>query len=233
MTLRELHSTQNLHAGIQQFPFFDTRETYTLGWRRAEYRGHAHLSHGGGIIGFPAYVALLPDGGGGVVVLSNGSQEAREKVGAYKTALGKSIALWVFDRLLGAPLRDWSREFLSRAEEAHRQARAQEYELQATRRSGEAQPSLPLQRYAGEYEDPEGRSGRVYVREANGRLTLSFAGEGAYSAELEHWRRDLFRLRTAVGVADVLGLQFAGFVMGPSGEAVSMSAFGATLPRQA
>jgi CubicO group peptidase (beta-lactamase class C family) len=232
-TLRELQSTQNWNTGIRLFPFLDNPETYALGWRRAEHRGYAHVSHGGGIIGFPAYVALLPQAGLGVVVLSNGSQETREKVGMYKTALGKSIALWAFDRLLDAPVRDWSQEFLGHAQEAQRQMRAQEEELERARRSHEAQPSPLVQKYVGDYEDVEGCSGRVHVREQNGQLTLSFAGEGAYSAQLEPWQRDLFRLRTGVGVADVLGPQFAGFVIGPRGDVTAMSAFDATLLRKA
>ena len=50
----------------------DTSGTYALGWSRTTFEGHPYLSHGGGIFGFPAYVALLPDIAAGVVVLANG-----------------------------------------------------------------------------------------------------------------------------------------------------------------
>lgn len=229
-TLRELHATQNLRIDANQFPFLETGESYAMGWRRSRYCGHTHLAHGGGIIGFPAYVAMLPDRKLAVVVLSNGSQEAREKVGVHKAAPSKSIAFWIFDRLLEAPVRDWSKDFLGCARQAHQEAGQMEERLERSRLR-RAPPSLTEQQYTGEYEDIEGRSGRVHVVLKDGQLKLCFAGEGAYSADLEHWHGEIFRLRTHPGVADVLGPQFASFVIDALGEVVAVSAFGATLRR--
>ncbi len=227
-TARELHATQNLHAGANKFLFDEARESYAMGWWRTEYRGHAHLAHSGGIIGFPAYVALLPDRKMGVVVLSNGPKVANDEY-TLEYLFHKAIALWVFDRLLGAPSRAWNQELLARFQSAQCDAQTREVELGRSRLA-DAPPSLALAQYAGVFEDRSTHS-RLAVRVMNGTLMMSFTGEGAYAASLEPWHRDLFRLRSRAGVADALGVQFAAFAIDPAGQVTSMSALGATFSR--
>jgi CubicO group peptidase (beta-lactamase class C family) len=230
-TLREVHSTQNLHGGDSRFlfPLEQTTDGYAMGWWRARYRGHTHLAHGGGIIGFPAYVALLPDRRIGIVILSNGPKVLRHEY-MVEGLFHRAIAFWVFDRLLGAPMRDWRKVLSQRARRLEREAERSKAELYR-RRLPDRAPSLPLEQYAGVYEDLRGHSGPVQVRAEDGRLSLKFAGEGAYSAYLEHWHQDLFRLCSSPGAADVLGLRFAAFGVDPGGKAISMSAFDATFER--
>jgi CubicO group peptidase (beta-lactamase class C family) len=220
-TVKELHAIQNLHVDRSSFPFEETGEGYAMGWRRAEYRGHVHLAHSGGMLGFPAYVALIPDLRIGVVVLSNGPKPASDEY-----TLHKAIAFWVFDRLMGAPVRNWSEEFLRRSQNAELASLSRENRLDRERLRDRA-ASLPLQRYVGSYEDGRGRSGRIGVTLEHGALTLRFNGEGAFSAPLEHWQSDVFRLRPSPTVADVLGPQLVAFDIDPAGRVVSMSAFGA------
>jgi CubicO group peptidase (beta-lactamase class C family) len=218
-TLRELHAPQNPHAGTMQFPFEASLTGYAMGWWRTRYRGHTHLVHSGTIIGSPAYVALLPDPKMGVVVLSNGSRLLPNGV-----ALHKAIALTVFDSLLGVPPRDWVQELSDQADNAQRQVQEQEAELSHARLSS-ALPSLSLERYTGFFEDQRGHSGPLDVRLQEGRLVMSFAGEGAFSAHLEHWHRDVFRLRPKAGVAEILGPSFVTFTLNPRGRVISLSAF--------
>jgi hypothetical protein len=197
-------------------------EHYTLGWFRAAYRGQVFLEHGGGIIGFPAFMAFLPERGFAVVVLSNGSRGSRERLPMpYKMGLHKAITFSVFDHLLRAPARDWSGEFLSGARELEREMAAREAGL-GRARLVDCPASLPLEQFAGLYTHAGEHAGHIHVSVANERLMLSFEGAGAYSAFLEHWHRDLFRLRSAPGVADVLGPQFASFTLGPLGRVATM-----------
>jgi CubicO group peptidase (beta-lactamase class C family) len=224
-TIDELHTTQNLHAGSNQFPFDVKTESYAMGWQRADYRGHMVLSHGGGIVGFPAYVALVPDQKIGIVVLSNGPQVPREKL-----ELHRAIALWAIDRLLGAPRRDWRKDFIAQAQTAQRNAQNEEENLRHSRLP-KAPPSLPVEMYSAQYEDLRGHSGKVDVRAEQGRLILCFSGSGAYCAELEHWHRDVFRLRSSAGSASVLGPLFATFTIDASGKVASMSIFDASFSR--
>jgi CubicO group peptidase (beta-lactamase class C family) len=228
-TRRELHAPQNLHS-IPQYPFERETESYTLGWFRAAYRGCTHLEHGGGIIGFPAYMAILPERKAGIVVLSNGSGAARERLGLpEKMGLHKGIAFWVFDRLLGAEAHDWSRDFLGRAAAADKKVDDQEIELQRARLRN-APHGLPLEQYSGAYGELP-----VKVSMEGGQLTLSFPGPGAYAGRLEHWHQDLFRLRSQPGVADVFGPQFVSFNIDGAGKVASLAVFGkhgGTLDRQ-
>lgn len=220
-TVRELHATQNLRARNPQFPFVDSTEGYALGWFKAHYHGRVHLSHGGGIAGFPAYVALMPDEQIGVVVLAN-SRRAQD---GY--SLHVAIALRAMDQLLNVPLRDWSRELSLRTRDAMLRSRAQEEELQRSRLR-DAPPSLPLEEYAGEYEDLVLHSGRIRVWLESGELKLTFAGDGAFSGTLVHWHRDVFRLRPQTPLS---WQGFAGFVLDETGKVVGLSAFDSTLRR--
>lgn len=219
-TVQQLHAQQNLRGRPPQFPGDETYAGYALGWLRGRYKGRTHLCHGGGIVGFPAYVALLPERDIGVVVLCNGANPL----------FHKAISLWVFDYLLGEPRRNWSQDLSSHAAAQRREAEEKEVVLSASR-APSAPASLPLDQYAGVYEEQNGASGRVEVMLASGELSLTFPGEGAYRAPLEPWRNDMFRLRTNTGVAEVLGPQFASFTLNPAGAVRSMSAFDVTFHR--
>src|SRR5207247_2535789 len=58
-TVRDLHAVQNLRTEGELSPFDPVAEYYASGWRPAKHLGATRLSHGGGMIGFPSYVALL------------------------------------------------------------------------------------------------------------------------------------------------------------------------------
>jgi CubicO group peptidase (beta-lactamase class C family) len=228
--LEELHAPQNLHDGGRQFPF--KREgSYAMGWHREEYDGRVYLAHAGGMIGFPAYVALLPEQKIGIVVLSNGPQSVRDSY-----TLHQAIAFWVADRLLGAPGKRWDRELLREAQAARRASQEMEQRL-ARSRLEDAPPSLPLSQYTGTYEDQKGHSGPVRVVLDHGGLKLSFDGDGAFSAWLQPWHHDVFRLRTDAAIADVLAgdvseaTGFVSFSLDPLGQVSSMSAFQARFDR--
>lgn len=237
-TLRELHAAQNPYfaqragsdSNLFQFPLNADTCSYAMGWFRGTYRGQAHLSHSGGMLGFPAYAAFLPERKIGVVVLANGPQPARDEY-----ALNKAIGFWLVDRLLGAPLRDWSAEFLARSHALARPALRAEEEMQRSRNSASL-PSAPLAAYAGVYEDRAADSGVVSVALESGRLRLRFPGEGAFCAWLEPWHHDLFRMHAGAEVDRVLdsgGLEgrFVEFTFDAWGKVRAMRAFGAVLAR--
>lgn len=218
-TIRELHAPQNPCVGINEFPWEETQGSYALGWFRATFRGQLHLSHTGGIVGFPAYVALLPEREIGVVVLSNGGESRR-------SGFHHAIEFGVLDRLLRVGARDWSGELLKRAAKTRRELDEKENELLQARILNTS-PSLRLNQYAGLYQDSQNPSGRLSLDVEKGRLRLSFEGEGAYCATLEHWHHDVFRLRSTPGVADVLGPRFAVFALDASGKIGSLHVFDA------
>ncbi len=82
--------------------------------------------------------------------------------------------------------------------------------------------SLPLEKYAGRYQDERIPTGRASVSVKNGVLMLSF-GEGALTGELEHWHNDVFRLHTNAGGYDLIGPGFATFTVDAAGAVAALS----------
>ncbi|MBL8269808.1 serine hydrolase [Steroidobacter sp.] len=224
-TLQALHSVQNLRLE-EPFPFQAASEGYAMGWNKVRYRDRSLLHHGGDLIGFNAYVALMPEERIGVVVLSNSQQT----VGGDNQAFRKAIALRAVDQLLNGPSRHWDQEFLALAKQADATAKTKELKLQSSRLPN-APPSLPLDRYAGDYEDSIQHSGRVSVSIEAGQLSLTFPGAGAFSAVLEHWHGDVFRLRKKGPGKQSLTGHFMSFVIDPQGAVTSMSLFNETFER--
>lgn len=154
---------------------------YGLGWRMNDYRGKKIVWHTGGIVGFLAYVGLVPEEGLGIVVLSNGDL-------GY-TLLPQALAMRITDHVLGTPVRDWSGElFAAMAADRQRQADA-EAKLVASRVHG-TKPSRPLEQLAGRYRNDLFGDATVTV---SGDTLLFRIVDGA-RGELRHWNHDVFRL---------------------------------------
>src|SRR5439155_1714181 len=64
---------------------------YGLGWFLQDYRGEFVISHGGGIDGFRAHVALVPKAGLGIAILANQGGNAMPEALKYS----------LIDQLLG------------------------------------------------------------------------------------------------------------------------------------
>jgi len=155
---------------------------YGLGLGIRDYRGHKALMHTGGLPGYVSRVAMIPDAGVGVAVLTN-----QESGGAFD-----SIALHVLDHYLGAPAFDWIDGFAR--VRARTEAAEAEGERRATAsRDASAKPSLPLAKYAGTYRD--GWYGDVTIAEQSGRLTIAFSHTPLLSGTLEPFQHDTFIAR--------------------------------------
>ncbi len=166
--------------------------SYGMGWAVHDYAGHVALEHTGGIDGFLAHVALLPDDDFGVVILSN--DETSPIYGA--------IADWLLDRQIKAPTRDWSTDM----HRAYAKALAQQDSAEAretSKRVAGTQPTLPLERYTGTYADS--MYGVATVQLDNGKLTFTRAG---MIGDLEHWNYDTFRATWRAGIVDHTLLTF-------------------------
>jgi CubicO group peptidase (beta-lactamase class C family) len=193
-------------------------DSYALGWEVDRFAGKTFLSHGGGIFGFPAYVAILPELEAGVVVLANGSTWT-----PYYPH--QDIVTWVFARLLELEPRDWHKEAMARTDAILQQVEQFKAGQAATRLDGTT-PSLPLAGYAGTYSSDI--TGPVHVELAAGKLRLQFEGEGAFSGELEHWHHDVFKLFFDGGDGQAYGSSHVVFMIGPHGKVTRMDlgAFG-------
>ena len=152
---------------------------YGLGLGMRDYYGRKLVSHGGGIDGMLSTVAFIPEERLGVVVLTN--TEGHNA--------GPAIAYHVIDRYINAPHRDWSAIFLKVDARQRQRADSIEAALVKARVAG-TRPSLPLEKYAGAYEN------RMYgdVRVTHEDGVLRFDRYRAYSGRLEHWHFDTFRV---------------------------------------
>jgi CubicO group peptidase (beta-lactamase class C family) len=175
---------------------------YALGFNVLDYRGRKVITHTGGLPGYVSRLLLVPDLELGVAVLTN--QESGEAF--------NSIAYQVADHYLGAPATDWVDAYQKAS------ARAQERDREAERtaaaaRDASSTPSLPLERYAGAYEDAW--YGRVDILHESGTLVMRFAPTPSMVGDLEHWQHDTFvvRWRDRELRADA----FVTFALGPDG----------------
>jgi CubicO group peptidase (beta-lactamase class C family) len=153
---------------------------YAMGWQVQDYRGRELVMHSGGIDGQRSRIALLPEEGLAVIVLTN-----RGNGNTFFDA----VRNWILDAYLDAESPDWSAEFAAalRAEEARaaaEQARADSERVSGTR------PSLPLARYTGVYADSAYGQARVTLED--GRLVVRIGPQ--LKGVAEHWHFDTFRV---------------------------------------
>lgn len=178
---RETHTPQMLMGAGAQGPDADTERvtsfnTYGLGWMIQDYRGQLMWQHGGNTDGMTTALGMLPDRKFGVVVLSN----------MLSTPLPGLLMRYVFDRQLGAPMKDLSAEALARA--AARRRRADSAEAAGATERRTAQPPLALSAFVGTYSDS--LYGEATVTLEDGRLMLR---RGDWHGPLEYWNATNFR----------------------------------------
>ena len=181
---------------------------YGLGWALSDYRGRKVVTHSGGLDGMTSRVALLPEEGLGVVVLTNS-----------ETPLQAFLYYKVFDVFTGAPARDWSADYAARAKAAREREEAEARKAEAARTPG-TKPSLPLSAYAGTYGGA--MYGDARVSEEGGRLVVRLLPSPAYVGDLEHWHFDTFRIKWRESVVYPYPRGWVTFVLDAQGRASEM-----------
>jgi CubicO group peptidase (beta-lactamase class C family) len=155
---------------------------YALGLGVRDYRGHKVLLHTGGLPGYVSRVAMIPDIGAGVAVLTN-----QESSGGFD-----AIAFHVLDHFLGAAAFDWIAAYKTVEDRAAAEASAAEAAA-ATARDADSRPSLPLAKYAGVYRDSW--YGDVTIADEHGALVMRFSHTPSLDGTLEPWQHDTFIAR--------------------------------------
>ena len=102
---------------------------------------------------------------------------------------------YLFDRQIGAPMRDLSAEALTRVAAQRRRTDSTE-RVQASLRVAGAKPPMPLSAYAGTYVDS--LYGEAVVTLEGERLSMR---RGAWTAPLEFWNGSNFRWGTLPSAA--------------------------------
>jgi hypothetical protein len=153
---------------------------YALGWGLRDYHGRKLVGHTGGVGGFVSRVMLVPEEDLGVVVLTNA-----EEGGAFD-----SILFHVLDYYFQLPPTDWISAFKSRADTLEKDA-AETMKKAEAARAADSRPSLPLEKYAGAYNDAW--YGHITIRMENGGLVMTFDHTPTMIGDLQPWQHDTFK----------------------------------------
>lgn len=153
---------------------------YGLGWGVSDYDGNLMITHGGGYDGMYSYQMLIPDQKIGVMVLTNSMK-----------GLSSAVALWVVDRYLDNPDRDYSTERLEASKKNESQSNAIEERIADRNRKKE--PTLSKEAFAGTYNS--GMHGDVIVTQnEDGSFDMAFANAQKLSATLTHWHYNIWQI---------------------------------------
>jgi len=178
---------------------------YALGWRLRDYHGRKLVGHTGGIAGFVSRVMLAPEENLGVVVLTNAEED-----GAFD-----SILYHVLDHYFHLPPGDWIAAFKAVADKEEKDA-AETMKKAEGARAADSKPSLPLEKYAGVYNDAW--YGPITIRMENGGLVISFDHTPGMVGDLQHWQYDTFKAHWRVHTIEDA---FVTFSLNPDGTIVS------------
>jgi CubicO group peptidase (beta-lactamase class C family) len=209
--LGETHTPQMIipiGADAKSFNPYTHLQAYGMGWFLQDYRGRELDQHGGNIDGMTAMVAVMPEEKLGMVILSNANGSPAPMLVMYRA----------LDQLLGAPQRDWLAEQKKIYDKAHAMAKEAEQKRIAARVPN-TKPSLPLEKYAGEYADS--MYGDIVFKMNNGKLMMTYGN--TIDATLEHWHYDTFE---AVATAATVGKLVTTFALGPDGKVKSVDVAG-------
>lgn len=180
--------------------------SYGMGWFLSDLRGRKMVEHGGAIDGMRAAVSMIPEEKLGVVVLGN---------------MNGSISVqMIANRILDAYLapgkeKDWSADALKVMKAAEEQAKVAAKKRE-DERAKNTNPSLALEKYAGDYSDQ--MYGDAKVAFENGKLRANFGPN--FRGTLEHWHFDTFRVKWDDEVA---GQSFINFKLNSQGKVDMMS----------
>ena len=153
---------------------------YGLGWTLRDYHGRRLVGHTGGVAGFVSRVMLLPEERLGVAVLTNAEED-----GAFEAVL-----YHVLDHYLGLPSTDWTAAYKSVKNTEEKEA-AETIKKAEGARAADSKPSLPLEKYAGIYNDAW--YGSITIRKESAGLIVSFDHTPTMIGDLQHWQYDTFK----------------------------------------
>src|SRR5467141_1575724 len=153
---------------------------YGLLWGMRDYHGRKLIGHSGGLLGFVSRVMLVPEENLGVVILTNA-----EEGGAFD-----SILFRLLDSYFGVSSTDWIAAFKA-AKDEQMKAATQVMIDQSNAQPAVAKPSLPLNEYAGVYNDAW--YGPATIRIENAGLVFTLDHTPKAIADLQIWQYDTFK----------------------------------------
>jgi CubicO group peptidase (beta-lactamase class C family) len=181
---REMWTAQTLTPiGADDSPLAVLRpkfSAYALGWGIRDYHGRKLVGHSGGVSGFVTRVMLVPEENLGIVILTNAEQG-----GAFE-----SILYHILDSYFGLPATEWTTAFKDAEDKGERLAKRMMAGNDQGRMAN-SKPSLPLEKYAGIYNDAW--YGPITIKQESSGLVFSMDHTPKAVADLQHWQYDTFK----------------------------------------
>ncbi len=151
---------------------------YGLGWFIRYTNGKKVLNHGGGMPGMISDVTLVPEENFGFVILSN-----------YETGMVSAVRSYIIDIMTNVEPKDYLK--LSKEGWTKRLERFDnELKRREEIRNKDSEPSLPLEKYCGVYEDKMYGKAEVTLKDDN--LFLQFQPTPSFNGTLYHYQYDIF-----------------------------------------
>lgn len=163
---------------MQQNQMFLGNGNYGLGWFINYYKGKRIIDHGGGMPGMISEVCLVPEEKLGFVVLTN-----------LDCSFTNVVKNKILDEYLGGTQTDWGKQLLPQKNYTDNIIKTV-YAQREKNRVQNTQPSLPLEKYTGTYEDQMYGNGKVSIKD--GKLYLEMLPSKTFKGELKHWHYDTF-----------------------------------------
>ena len=155
--------------------------SYAMGWVVQDYRGEMLISHAGLIDGYRVHLTLIPKRKLALAILCN----------LDRTRMNLALSNTLVDLLLGLPEKDWNAHYkeIVAGEEFNEKMTARRME---ELRNKTSKPTLPLEAYAGKYEDAA--YGKAIVHLEKGQLIWEWS---SFRCPLSHFQDDIFRIDDA------------------------------------
>ena len=174
--------------------------SYGLAWMISTYRGRKVVQHGGGIDGFTANLAFLPQEKAGLILLSNLGGNPASSI----------VTNNVLDRMLGLDQIDWNQRVKDQQKKARDTAEEAKKKAASARKTG-TRPSHELKEYAGAYEHSGYGAAKVEVTGEDLKLVFN-----SFAVPLKHYHYDYFEVPEQPGVP--LSNAKVGFLTNAKGE---------------
>jgi CubicO group peptidase (beta-lactamase class C family) len=152
---------------------------YALGFRTYNYKQYKVVGHGGALKGFVSQIAMVPDLNLGICVLTNQSN----------TAAYWSIIYQILDYYMQFKPFDWIAANKRQQDSALISTREARRKF-PSKRDSLSKPSLPLDNYAGVYEDK--LLGEVVIAKEGPGMVMRFSNSYQFVADLEHFQYNTF-----------------------------------------
>lgn len=153
---------------------------YGLGWGLSDYHGFLRVGHTGAYDGMLSAVTLIPEANLGIVVLTNGMKSP------YMAA-----TYYAIDKFLGVESRDWSAEYLERAN--NRQREDTRISSRKEKRVPDTKHSVALEEYTGVYQSDI--YGEIKINLESDHLRMEFEHSPYLAATLSHWHYDVWEIQ--------------------------------------